>query len=337
MKTYAIKMYTTASLVLLGLTVAAAPAARRQSGKGLSMIMTMTMNTPQLPKPMVMMMAQIRLSSSGNGRSDWLPTDSAGTPAPPPATGDRPPLLRPGTYSLGRKGSDTTLIVDPTQKKVWIMLRSDNAAAATTAQSVVRDEFSNVDVAAQRVQPDTTIAGIAVQHWRIVDNHTQRSHAFGSTTSTIFKATYEIYSALEFNIGGLNPATAFSASHGAAGDTVYAPMLRAAMLQAMPGYPLMMRTQMQILDNKGKTTSVSMAMLASNISRADPPANIYVVPAGYTMVRAALTTAPVASAPRGDTTHRSLLDTVAKQAGTNATNNANQAVQQKIKSAIHFP
>jgi hypothetical protein len=338
------KTYTAASIFLLGLTVAAAPAGRRQSGQGLSMLMTMTMNSPQFPKPTVMMMSQIRFSSSGKGRGDWLPTDSAKTPAPAPPTGDRPPLLRPGTYSLSKKGNDTTLVVDPAQKKVWVMLKSDNAATAATAQSLAHDEYVNVDVSAQRVQPDTTIAGIAVQHWRIVDNHTQRVHSFGSTTSSIVKSNYEIYSAPAFDLGGFNPASSMGAL---ANDSVYGPKLRAAMIQAMPGLPLMMRTQMQILDNKGKAMSFSMAMLVSNISRGDPPASIFVVPAGYTTVRASFAGAPVQGAgaapgsiagmPHGDTTHRSLLDTVAKQSGTNATNSANQAIQQKIKSAIHFP
>jgi len=116
----------------------------------------------------------------------------------------------------------------------------------------------------------------------------------------------------------------------------------------------MMRTTMQILDNKGKATSVSMAMLVSNISRADPPASVFVLPAGYATVRGSLMSATVApgtagtagAAPAGvpvmpgvggDTTHASILDTAAKQTGTDATNNAGQAVKQKLKSVIHFP
>jgi hypothetical protein len=368
------KKYTAASILLLGVTVAAAPAVHRQSGtgqsgtgqsgKGLSMIMTTTMNMPQFPKPMVMMMAQIRLSSSGKARADWLSTDSAKTPEPHPAAGDRPPILQPGTYSLGRKGGDTTYIVDPTQKKIWIMLKSDNAASMASAQKIVRDEYVNVDVSAQRVQPDTTIAGFSVQHWRVVDNHTTRSHAFGTTNSMIFKANYEFYSAPEFEIAGFSPADMFTGMGGAAADTTYTAKLRSAMVQAMPGYPLMMRTTMQILDNKGKATSVSMAMLVSNISRADPPASIFALPAGYATVRGSLMSATVApgtagtagaapagaaptgAAPAGvpvmpgvggDTTHASLLDTAAKQSGTDATNNAGQAVKQKLKSVIHFP
>jgi hypothetical protein len=97
-------------------------------------------------------------------------------------------------------------------------------------------------------------------------------------------------------------------------------------------------------------------MLVSNISRGDPPASIFVLPAGYATVRGSLMSAtvapgtagaatagatpagvPVMPGVGGDTTHASLLDTAAKQSGTDATNNAGQAVKQKLKSVIHFP
>jgi hypothetical protein len=309
------------ALLALGLS-AITPSGAGQAGKGLTMTMTMTMSTPMQPQSVTMFMAKAQISSSGKGRTDYLPTDaSKAMPQAPPATGDRPPMLRVGTYTLNKRANDTTLVVDPSQHKVWVLLKSDRPPV-----SPVHESYTSVAISSQRVMPDSAVGGITVQHWRVTDNHTQ--------TRMIFKGVYDIYSAPDFDPGGFNPASSLS-SFGK-GDTAYAEKLHAAMAQAMVGYPLRMTMQMNMMDSKGKTTTVSMAMTVTNIIRGDPPADIFVVPAGYTTVRGSLFT--TSAGTTGDTAHKaSILDTAAKQAGANAATDANNAVQQKVKSMIHFP
>jgi hypothetical protein len=344
--------YARFALVALAATVAAAPRAHGQNGQGLTLTMTSTMNSSQMKTPAVFSIVKMQISSSGKARADFLgdgSTPAATTPGTPqnPADPNRPPLLKAGTYSLGRKGNDTSLIVDPSQKKMWVMLRSDAAATQAAAQHMINEQYTDVSVTTQRITPDSTIEGITVQHWRILDSHTMKSHIMGTTNSTIAKMVYDFYTAPDYDMGLASQMSSSIAAAGGA-DTAYGNKLHAALAQAMKGLPLLMQTQMQMLDNKGKTTSFSMAMRASNVSHGDPPAGVYAVPSGYTTVRGSFGTPPTAqptvspvagmTVPKGDTTHKPSLDSaIGKQLGTDVTNGANNAVQQKIHNAIHFP
>jgi hypothetical protein len=337
----------------LGLALAAAPATQQQSGKGLTMTMTTTMTSPQMPAPEVFTIVKLQLSSSGKARADYLPDGSKPDATPPQtATGDRPPIMKAGTYSLSRKGGDTTYIIDPSQKKMWVMLKSDLVNAQAAAKAAGNMQYTDVDISSTRVTPDSTIEGLTVQHWRVIDNHAMKTGNF----TMLAKMHYEIYTSPDYDIGA---ATAFDANAFATGgDTSYAKRLRTALAQAMHGLPMLMQMQMQMVDNKGKTTAMAMGMRASNISHTEPPASVFVMPTGYTMVRAnfGATGSPPGSAaasPAGsagasgarpslaggstDTANKISTDSlVNKQAGTNVTNPTNGALQ-KVKSAIHFP
>lgn len=337
-------------ILVLPLALAlAATTGQAQNGKPLSMTMTMSMSSPKQPAPVVMMAIKTQLSSNGMGRSDFLSTDSAGSKPAMSLPGDtiRAPILQPGTYSIGKLGNDTTRIVDPAHKIVWIRLNSDSKKLMANAQATVNSQMTNVDVSAARVQPDSTVEGITVEHWRVIDNHVQTTKFMGYSNSNVTKNTYDFYVAPGFDMGasGWDPASAMP--HGGA-DSAYNAKLKTAMTTAMKGMPLAMRMQVNMVDNKGKTTSIGMSMKATNISRSEPPASIFVIPAGYRVKRepppvvynpGAGTTAAMPGMPKAgaDTTHKNLLDTAGKAAGTDAANSANDAVKAKIKSAIHFP
>jgi hypothetical protein len=68
------------------------------------------------------------------------------------------------------------------------------------------------------------------------------------------------------------------------GDSAYNAKRAAAWAQALNGLPLLMRMQMEVLVYEGKPFSMGMTMRATNISRGDPPASLFVLPAGYTLV-----------------------------------------------------
>jgi hypothetical protein len=254
--------------------VGAAPVsiALGQTAKGVTLTMTVYSTSPGEPTPSVMTVGKLSVSSKGQVRSDVMPNGSA-TPPPAPM-GDKPPMLVPGTYALRKNGNDTTFVIDPSQKKYWVVI----APGAAAAKAMSRLHYSNVDVSSQRVQPDSTIEGIAVQHWRVIDNAIIEK-------KTSQKSTYDIYTAQDFaiNMGGAFDAANFAPPTG---DSAYNVKRAAAWAQALHGLPLLMRMQMEILVYEGKPMSMGMIMRATNISPGDPPASLFVLPAGYTLVRA---------------------------------------------------
>jgi hypothetical protein len=253
-----------ATPVLLTLAMPPSPARRLQSGTGLTMTVTITSTSTDAPKPSVFMSSKMQINSAGLARSDVLPTGDASPPAAP--TGDRAPLMVPGTYSLGKKGNDTTFLIDPRQKKYWVILRPKGLHGGMT--------YTSFDVTAQRIQPDSTIEGIPVQHWRVTDNSVSKY--------VNAKSTYDVFVAPGFDIGlarDYNPGSA-----AVTGDPNYDAKRSAAWAQAMPGLPLLMRTQTQMLVSQGKSQSFSMVMRATNIKRGDPPASVFAFPSGYTLV-----------------------------------------------------
>jgi hypothetical protein len=261
-----------ATLVLTISTVPIA-AVRAQSGKGVTLTMTVSSTSPGEPTPSVMTVGKLTVSASGQVRSDVLPTGSD-TPRAAPA-GDKPPMMVPGTYALRKKGSDTTFVVDPTQKKYWVVVMPGAAAA----KALGHINYTNVEVSAQRVQPDSTIEGIAVQHWRVIDNAILEKKTSQKTTTDIYTAP-----GLNVDMGSeFNPAT-FA---GMVADSAYGAKRAAAWGQALNGLPLLMRMQMEILVYEGKPMSMGMMMRATNISRGDPPASLFQLPAGYTLVHSA--------------------------------------------------
>jgi hypothetical protein len=257
-------------LLVVGLVAAPLSAAHALQGKGVTMTMTMTTTSPGQP-PSVMVVEKLAVSSTGLVRSDVLP-DGSGTPRPAP-TGDRPPMLVPGTYALRKKGGDTTYVIDPSQKKYWAVVMPNMQKA------IGHLNYTNVEVSATRVQPDSTIEGIPVQHWRVIDNATIEKR-------TASKSTFDVYTAPGFDVSlgdEFNPGRMAAVG----GDSAYNAKRTAAWTQALHGIPLMMLTQTEILVYQGKPMSMGMTMKASNISRGDPPASLFAMPAGYTLVHSA--------------------------------------------------
>lgn len=252
-------------ILVLIMGIATSPVrARGQSGRGLTYTMTMTSTSSSQPAPTIEMVAKMQFSSNGQVRSDVLPTGAASSsPAP---TGNRPPIAVPGTYKLGRKGSDTTFIIDPTQKKYWVSVLSKTGVPNRSMK------YSSFDIAAQRVQPDSSIEGIPVQHWRVTDNST--------TQYTKNQSIFDVYTAPGFDIGA--DQVWKSAAMKMTGDAAYDAQRTAAWTQATQGLPLLMRMQMQIQVKQGNPISANMTMSASHISHGDPPASIFVFPSGYT-------------------------------------------------------
>ena len=160
----------------------------------------------------------------------------------------------------------------PTRRNIGWSLRP----GPRVAKAIGHISYTNVEVSAQRVQPDSTIEGIAVQHWRVIDNAIIEK-------KTSQKSTTDIYTApgLDVNVGNDFNPTKFV---GVVGDSAYGAKRAAAWGQALTGLPLLMRMQMDILVYEGKPISMGMIMRATNISRGDPPASLFVIPAGYTLV-----------------------------------------------------
>ena len=81
-------------------------------------------------------------------------------------------------------------------------------------------------------------------------------------------------------MGGAFDAAQFA---GMVADSAYGAKRAAAWGQALNGLPLLMHMQMEILVYEGKPMSMGMMMRATNIC-GDPPASLFQLPAGYTLV-----------------------------------------------------
>jgi hypothetical protein len=330
--------------------------------KGISYVMTMTMTMPA-GKTATFMKAKIAISSTGNGRMDYLDdgdtTMSMSKMMQPKAGDDSTPpgFAEAGTYTLSKVGVDSTIKVDPSRKRYWVDARpkpgADAAAMQAQAQSMTHEQLTDVNVTSTKLA-DTTVAGITVQHWQILDSHTQKTAIMGMHSTNITKNQYDFYNDPSVDISQFAAASNASMStirYGA--DSAYNKKLGDAMKQALTGMPLLMRMTMMMLDDKGKKTVITSLMTVTNVVKGDPPASIFVIPSGYTRTKTPATPANpflaqmkaagagggAAAGTKTDTTKKSvnLADTAAKTVGNDAASSANDAVKAKIRSAIHFP
>jgi hypothetical protein len=349
------------AILVLPVAMAMAPStADHGPFKGLSYVMTMTM-TMAGGKTATFMKAKIAISSTGNGRMDYLDdgdTTVSMSKMMQPKTGDDsspPGFGQAGTYTLSKLGVDSTFRVDPSRKRYWVDPRpkaGDAAAMQAQAQSMTHEQLTDVSVTSTKLA-DSTVGGVTVQHWQILDSHTQKTAIMGMHSTNITKNQYDFYTDPTFDMsqfGAASSATMSTIRYGA--DSAYNKKLGDAMKQAMTGLPLLMRMTMMMMDEKGKKTVITSLMVVSNIVKGDPPASVFVIPSGYTRTKTPATPgnafmAQMKAAGAGgggagaktDTTKKSvnLADTAAKTVGNDAASSANDAVKAKIRSAIHFP
>jgi hypothetical protein len=347
-------------ILVLPVAMAMAPStADHAPFKGISYVMTMTM-TMAAGKTATFMKAKIAISSTGNGRMDYLDdgdtTLSMSKMMQPKAGDDSTPpgFAEAGTYTLSKVGLDSTIKVDPSRKRYWVDARpkaGDAAAMQAQAQSMSHEQTTDVNVSSTKLA-DTTVGGVTVQHWQVLDSHTQKTSIMGMHSTNLTKNQYDFYNDPSLDISQFAAASNASMStirYGA--DSAYNKKLGDAMKQALSGMPLLMRMTMMMLDDKGKKTVITSLMTVTNVVKGDPPASLFVIPSGYTRTKTPATPANAfmaqmkaagAGGPAGaktDTTKKSvnLADTAAKTVGNDAASSANDAVKAKIRSAIHFP
>ena len=147
---------------------------------------------------------------------------------------------------------------------------------------------------AVRVQPDTIVDGLHVEHWRLTDNHTASATALTSFGLSM-RSVGDEYIALD----ATGPGYGFpdEALRGAAVDSVYARARREAVGKLPRGLEVLTITRTVSAFGPGlRQVTQSRTDRMSDIQQINLPAAVFAIPAGYT--RVAAPTLPALPAPR---------------------------------------
>jgi hypothetical protein len=257
------------------------------------------------------------------------------------------PMGQPGTYYLVKRGVQSITVVDTAKRQYYQM---DYGALARTLNTMVQTEYSDVSVSVQRVSPDSTIDGYATEHWRLTDDHTEKTGILLIHQTTKTHAIEDFYFAPAFK-DDLNP---FMKSMGrpssqSASAAAYTEKIEAAYAQMYHGVPLLMI--MHVTSNGHDMTMIGRI---SDIRRTEIPARVFDIPAGYQKVEIPVDTMTKtmatlndslkkagATAPSDSTSGGSPVAGAVKSAGqgvaSDAANAAMDKAKQKIHSILHVP
>ena len=257
-----------------------------------------------------------------------------------------------GTYYLVKRGEQTVTFVDPAKSQYYQM---DIGSLQKTMSTLVQTEYKDVSVTVARVSPDSTIDGYATEHWRLIDDHTETTGMMMIHQTSKTHAVEDFYFAPAFK-DDLNPfmKNMGRTSSSSPSAQAYYQKLEAASAQMYRGVPLLM-----VMHVTSDGHDMTMIGRISDIRRADIPASVFAIPAGYqkvempvdtmTKTMAALNdslkkagaTTPAESTAGGSNRTGSSVAGAAKAAGqgvaSDAANAAVDKAKQKVHSLLHIP
>ncbi len=193
----------------------------------------------------------------------------------PQQVGSKPMFYGRGSYYLVKRGAPEITIVAPSKKKYFEMM--GDAAADQAVGKLLHIDLSDVAIAVQRVQPDTSIQEMQAHHWRITESYTQKVRVLLlSSTQKVQKVT-EYYFVPELK-DDVNPFIHVGGIFMQADD--YRTKMQAAVAQLDPGIPLLSVSRATTTDSRGAGNSILVTSI-TNVSREPAAPDLFVIPAGY--------------------------------------------------------
>jgi hypothetical protein len=195
----------------------------------------------------------------------------------PQQTAGRPMFYGHGSYYLVKRGAPTITVVSPTKKKYFEL--QGNEAAEQAVGKVLHVQLSDATIAAQRVQPDTSVQELQAQHWRITDSHTQK------VTVLVISATSQIQNVMDYYFvpelkGDVNPFVHVGGIMIGAGSDDYRTKMQTALAAMPTGVPILSVERMTSTDKRGAGNSILITAM-TNVSRDSLTPDLFEIPAGY--------------------------------------------------------
>ncbi len=216
--------------------------------------------------------------SGDNARITYFEPTNVDAPTDgPQQVGGKPMFYGHGSYYLVKRGAPEITVVAPSKKKYFELM--GNAAAEQAFGKLLHIELSDVAIAVQRVQPDTSIQEMQAHHWRITESYTQKVRVLLlSSTQKVQKVTdYYFVSELKDDV---NPFIQVGGIFMQAGADDYRTKMQAAIAQMDPGIPLLSVARATTTDNRGAGNSILVTSI-TNVSREPAAPDLFVIPAGY--------------------------------------------------------
>jgi hypothetical protein len=221
---------------------------------------------------------EVAASAQESGDKIWVqyfePPQNADNNAAPDA--DRrapaPKHYGYGAYYLFDRGSTVMTVVSPLKKKYFQL---DQAAALQGFNKAIHVTFSDASIAVSRVQPDTMIDEVTTQHWRVVDDHSERITVVGLSSTAKIHSVVDYYFVPDLR-QDFNPFLRTDDYVTLAGPGDYATKMRSALDQMGPGIPVLCVERR----TAGKGVESSTVKRITAVTRPDIPASLFEVPAG---------------------------------------------------------
>ena len=188
-----------------------------------------------------------------------------------------------GSYILFKSATKEFIVVDTKQKQYSSMNQDELMNLTSAVTNLVKFEMTNVHVAADRVQPDTTVDSYKTEHYRMTQQyHMKMSVAFIHSENDV-SSVLDYYYTPQFD-DLINPymSSGWSSSSNFFNNADYTAQLKAATAKLHHGVPVLMVMHTTNTDKKGKATTGTTVMHTTNLVRADIPSSEFEIPAGYT-------------------------------------------------------
>lgn len=193
-----------------------------------------------------------------------------------------------GVYTLRKRGRSTVTVVDTT-KRHYFESNVDSAMRNMVRLGPQRELHAGDTVFTTRVQPDTMIDGLHLQHWRLTNNFTLRLAAVGAFP---VRNTTDMYIATESN--DMRFGSPGGATQPPLADYEYSRERKDATAKLPHGLDVLTITQTVVDYGPAHHVSTQTKRM-SDIQYIDIPAEVFAIPAGYQ--RVAPPTVPSLSSP----------------------------------------
>jgi hypothetical protein len=182
----------------------------------------------------------------------------------------------PGQYTLQKRGSATVTVVDTT-KHQYFERNADSAMKSLTQLGPQPEVHTSDTAVATRVQPDSIVEGLHVQHWRVRGRFTIRMLSFESAVRlTVDKYIATESTDMRFGFPGDGP-------DAPRGMSAYWRELRDANAKLPHGLDVLTITQAET-DFASVHRASTQTTRMSDIRYVDIPAEVFAVPSGYQRV-----------------------------------------------------
>ncbi len=188
-----------------------------------------------------------------------------------------------GHYMIMKKGSGTTVFVDPSKREYVEIDMADLAKAGVDAQKMVggmvKTETSGITAKAENLGAGESIEGYTTVKYRMSYGYTTRMSVMGRTTETVMTSTSDIWVAPQLD-GAMTPDSRTSASGSGSMADLTAELTK-AWAQVPKGVILRSVTVTHSSTN-GRARNLTRTTVVSNIKRGSINPSVFNIPAGYT-------------------------------------------------------